>query len=114
MHIDYELELGCESPGFDNHFLTLRKRQQKYGLIWDEVVDHALFIILILILLKIEVFLVFSISQAIHKLTDYLSFQVRNIARELVDAFDLPDHVTRAPIAMQSEAYTQYTQHVGF
>uniref|UniRef100_A0A6N2LI93 Acyl-coenzyme A oxidase n=1 Tax=Salix viminalis TaxID=40686 RepID=A0A6N2LI93_SALVM len=53
-------------------------------------------------------------AKAIHKLTDHLSFQVRNIAKELVDAFDLPDHVTRAPIAMQSEAYAQYTQQVGF
>lgn len=53
-------------------------------------------------------------AKAIHKLVDYLSFQVRNIAKELVDAFDLPDHVTRAPIAMQSDAYTQYTQYVGF
>ena len=52
--------------------------------------------------------------QAIHKLTEYLSFQVRNVAKELVDAFDLPDHVTRAPIAMQSDAYAQYTQVVGF
>lgn len=26
--------------------------------------------------------------QAIHKLTEYLSFQVKNVARELVDAFD--------------------------
>ena len=56
----------------------------------------------------------FFLVQAIHKLTDYLSFQVRNIAKELVDAFDLPNHVTRAPIAMQSEAYAQYTQYVGF
>ena len=55
-----------------------------------------------------------GIVQAIHKLVDYLSFQVRNIAKELVDAFDLPDLVTRAPIAMQSEAYSQYTQYVGF
>lgn len=53
-------------------------------------------------------------AKAIHKLTEYLSFQVRNVARELVDAFDLPDHVTRAPIAMQSDAYSQYTQYVGF
>ncbi|KAL9377895.1 hypothetical protein Peur_029230 [Populus x canadensis] len=53
-------------------------------------------------------------AKAIHKLTDYLSFQVRNIAKELVDAFDLPDHVTRAPIGMQSEAYAQYTHYVGF
>lgn len=52
--------------------------------------------------------------QAIHKLTEYLSFQMRSVARELVDAFDLPDHVTRAPIAMQSEAYSQYTQSAGF
>lgn len=53
-------------------------------------------------------------AKAIHKLVDYLSFQVRNIAKELVDAFDLPDDVTRAPIAMQKEAYLQYTQNVGF
>ncbi|KAG5529423.1 hypothetical protein RHGRI_029971 [Rhododendron griersonianum] len=55
-------------------------------------------------------------AKAIHKLTEYLSFQVRNIAKELVDAFDLPDEVTRAPIGMQStaEAYSQYTQNVGF
>ncbi|KAG6657534.1 acyl-coenzyme A oxidase 2, peroxisomal [Carya illinoinensis] len=53
-------------------------------------------------------------AKAIHKLAEYLSFQVRNIAGELIDAFDLPDHVTRAPIAMQSDAYSQYTQYVGF
>ncbi|CAI0420190.1 unnamed protein product [Linum tenue] len=53
-------------------------------------------------------------AKAIHKLAEYLSFQVRNIARELVDAFDLPDNVTKAPIAMQSEAYSQYTNYVGF
>lgn len=53
-------------------------------------------------------------AKAIHKLAQYLSFQVRNIAGELVDAFDLPDAVTRAPIAMKSEAYAQYTQVVGF
>ncbi|KAL1215478.1 Acyl-coenzyme A oxidase 2, peroxisomal [Cardamine amara subsp. amara] len=53
-------------------------------------------------------------AKAIHKLTEYLSFQVRTVAKELVDAFELPDHVTRAPIAMQSDAYAQYTQVVGF
>ncbi|XP_059433640.1 acyl-coenzyme A oxidase, peroxisomal [Corylus avellana] len=53
-------------------------------------------------------------AKAIHKLAEYLSFQVRNIAGDLVDAFDLPDYVTRAPIAMKSEAYSQYTQYVGF
>jgi acyl-CoA oxidase len=53
-------------------------------------------------------------AKAIHKLTEYLSFQVRTVAKELVDAFDLPDQVTRAPIAMQSEAYAKYTEYVGF
>ncbi|AQK49145.1 Acyl-coenzyme A oxidase [Zea mays] len=53
-------------------------------------------------------------AKAIHKLTDYLSYQVRLVARELVDAFDLPDLIIRAPIGMQSEAYAQYTQYVGF
>ncbi|XP_010269210.1 PREDICTED: acyl-coenzyme A oxidase 2, peroxisomal [Nelumbo nucifera] len=53
-------------------------------------------------------------AKAIHKLTEYLSFQVRNIAREFVVAFDLPDHVLRAPIGLESEAYTHYTQYVGF
>lgn len=54
--------------------------------------------------------------QAIHKLTEYLSFQVKNIAKELVDGFELPDHVTRAPIGMQAaeEAYSQYAQCSGF
>ncbi|EEE62556.1 hypothetical protein OsJ_17355 [Oryza sativa Japonica Group] len=53
-------------------------------------------------------------AKAIHKLADYLSYQVRLVAQELVDAFDLPDLIIRAPIGMQSEAYAQYTQHVGF
>ncbi|XP_021316879.1 acyl-coenzyme A oxidase 2, peroxisomal [Sorghum bicolor] len=53
-------------------------------------------------------------AKAIHKLTDYLSYQVRLVARELIDAFDLPDLIIRAPIGMQSEAYAQYTQYVGF
>ncbi|CAO2144704.1 unnamed protein product [Urochloa humidicola] len=53
-------------------------------------------------------------AKAIHKLTDYLSYQVRLVAQELVDAFDLPDLIIRAPIGMQSQAYAQYTQYVGF
>ncbi|RLM70281.1 hypothetical protein C2845_PM17G13100 [Panicum miliaceum] len=53
-------------------------------------------------------------AKAIHKLTDYLSYQVRLVAQELIDAFDLPDLIIRAPIGMQSEAYAQYTQYVGF
>lgn len=71
-------------------------------------------IIYFVLCLVITIFVHFFCMQAIHKLTEYLSFQVRNVAKELVDAFDLPDEVTRAPIAMQSDAYAQYTQVVGF
>ncbi|XP_057807079.1 acyl-coenzyme A oxidase 2, peroxisomal [Salvia miltiorrhiza] len=55
-------------------------------------------------------------AKAIHKLTEYLCFQVKNIAKEVVDAFDLPDYVTRAPIGMQAaeDAYSVYTQYAGF
>ncbi|KAL8034177.1 hypothetical protein ABFX02_12G010500 [Erythranthe guttata] len=55
-------------------------------------------------------------AKAIHKLTELLSFQVKNVSKELVDAFDIPDYVTRAPIGMQAteEAYSHYTQFAGF
>ncbi|KAL0917517.1 hypothetical protein M5K25_012583 [Dendrobium thyrsiflorum] len=53
-------------------------------------------------------------AKAIHKLVEYLSFQVKGVAQELVDAFDLPEIVIRAPIGMASEAYSQYTEYVGF
>ena len=46
-----------------------------------------------------------------YKLMECLSFQVRNIAKELVDVFDLPR--TWAPM-LTAEAYSQYTQYVGF
>ncbi|KAI4325930.1 hypothetical protein MLD38_031291 [Melastoma candidum] len=45
-------------------------------------------------------------AKVIHKLTDYLCFQMRNIT------VDLPDHVPHAPIAMQSEAYSQYMHYM--
>ncbi|KAL8475071.1 hypothetical protein ACS0TY_031479 [Phlomoides rotata] len=56
-------------------------------------------------------------AKAIHKLTEYLSFQVKNVAKELVDAFDLPDYVTRAPIGIQAaaeDAYFLLAQYSGF
>lgn len=53
-------------------------------------------------------------AKAILRLTEYLSFEVRSVARELVDAFGIPDFVLRAPIGMQSGQYTEYTQFVGF
>ncbi|KAK8950995.1 Acyl-coenzyme A oxidase, peroxisomal [Platanthera zijinensis] len=53
-------------------------------------------------------------AKAIHKLVEYLSFRVRGLARDLVDAFDLPEIVIRAPIGMTSQPYSQYTEYVGF
>lgn len=47
---------------------------------------------------------------------EYLCFQVRNIAKELIDGFDIPEYVIRAPIALQDaeEAYSQYAHNAGF
>ncbi|CAN6438840.1 unnamed protein product [Victoria cruziana] len=53
-------------------------------------------------------------AKAIHKLTEYLCFQVKSVAKELVGAFDIPEEVVRAPIALQSQPYNTYTQFVGF
>eukprot|EP01018_Ginkgo_biloba_P038487 Gb_06285 [translate_table: standard] len=53
-------------------------------------------------------------AKAILRLTEYLSFEIRSVARELVDAFGIPDFVLRAPIGMQSGQYMEYTNYVGF
>jgi len=52
--------------------------------------------------------------QAIHKREEYLSYKGWGVARENVDAFDLPDLGIKVPTGMTSEAYEQYTQYVGF
>nr|GMC91301.1 acyl-coenzyme A oxidase 2, peroxisomal [Ipomoea batatas]GME21102.1 acyl-coenzyme A oxidase 2, peroxisomal [Ipomoea batatas] len=55
-------------------------------------------------------------AKAVQKLMEYLCFQVRNIAKELIDGFDIPEYVIRAPIALQDaeEAYSQYAHNAGF
>ncbi|CAA7401005.1 unnamed protein product [Spirodela intermedia] len=53
-------------------------------------------------------------AKAIQKLRDYLCFQVRGVAGQLINAFGIPPEATRAPIAMQSDAYSSYTRQVGF
>lgn len=52
--------------------------------------------------------------QAIHRLVEYLCFEVRGVAKEAVDAFGIPDEMLRAPIGLQSRQYAEYTQIVGF
>jgi len=53
-------------------------------------------------------------AKAIHRLVEYLSFELKGEAGSLVDGFGIPDALLRAPIGLQSGQYSEYTQHVGF
>ncbi|XP_002991925.2 acyl-coenzyme A oxidase, peroxisomal [Selaginella moellendorffii] len=53
-------------------------------------------------------------AKAIHRLVEYLSYEVRGVAKELVDGFGVPDFVLRAPIGLQNGQYSEYMQYVGF
>ena len=52
--------------------------------------------------------------QAIHRLVETLCYESRGVARELVDAFMIPDQLLKAPIGLQSGQYAEYTHYVGF
>lgn len=45
---------------------------------------------------------------------EYLCYEARGMARELVDAFAIPDQLMRAPIGLQSGQYAEYSHIVGF
>ncbi|GBG72769.1 hypothetical protein CBR_g12337 [Chara braunii] len=53
-------------------------------------------------------------AKAIHRLVEYLCFEARGAAKELVDAFAIPDAMLRAPIGLNADQYAEYTQTVGF
>lgn len=53
-------------------------------------------------------------AKAIHRLVEYLSFELKGVAGSLVDGFGIPDALLRAPIGLQSGQYAEYTQLVGF
>jgi len=53
-------------------------------------------------------------AKAIHRLVEYLSFELRGVAGVLVDGFGIPDALLRAPIGLQSGQYSEYSHHVGF
>lgn len=53
-------------------------------------------------------------AKAIQRLVEHLCHEVRLVAKELVDAFGLPDFILRAPIGLQSRQYSQYSHLVGF
>jgi acyl-CoA oxidase len=57
---------------------------------------------------------ILSELQAIHRLVEWLSFEVRGVAGSLVDGFAIPDSLLRAPIGLQSGQYSEYSHYVGF
>jgi acyl-CoA oxidase len=53
-------------------------------------------------------------AKAIHRLVEYLSFELKGVAGSLVDGFGIPDALLRAPIGLQANQYSEYIQYVGF
>lgn len=53
-------------------------------------------------------------AKAIQRLVEHLCSEVRAVAKEVVDAFGIPDFVLRAPIGLQSRQYSEYSHYVGF
>ncbi|KAG0589378.1 hypothetical protein KC19_1G017400 [Ceratodon purpureus] len=59
-------------------------------------------------------FLIQHWIEAIHRLVEYLSFELKGVAGSLVDGFGIPDALLRAPIGLQSNQYAEYIQYIGF
>lgn len=57
-------------------------------------------------------------SKAVRRTVEKLCAELRGVALPLVDAFAIPDHILRAPIALSSagrvDPYTEYLHAVGF
>lgn len=53
-------------------------------------------------------------AKAIHRLVEYLSYELKGAAGSLVDGFGIPDALLRAPIGLQSGQYSEYSHYVGF
>ena len=52
--------------------------------------------------------------KAINRLLEHLRMEMRSQAVPLVDAFNIPDHILRAPIGLQSQDYTNYVEIAGW
>ena len=52
--------------------------------------------------------------KAINRLLEHLRMEMRSQAVPLVDAFNIPDHILRAPIGLQSQDYTNYVEVAGW
>lgn len=57
-------------------------------------------------------------AKAVRRVVEKLCAELRGIALPLVDAFAIPDHILRAPIALSStsrvDPYIDYLQAIGF
>ena len=52
--------------------------------------------------------------KAIGRLLEHLRMEMRGVAVPLVDAFNIPDHILRSPIGLQSQDYSTYIEVVGW
>lgn len=52
--------------------------------------------------------------KAIGRLLEHLRMEMRSMAVPLVDAFNVPDHILRSPIGLQSQDYSTYVEVVGW
>ena len=52
--------------------------------------------------------------KAIGRLLEHLRMEMRSVAVPLVDAFNVPDHILRSPIGLQSQDYSTYVEVVGW
>ncbi|CAI5461813.1 unnamed protein product [Closterium sp. Yama58-4] len=53
-------------------------------------------------------------AKAIHRLVEFLCYEARGMAKELVDSFGIPDDLLKAPIGLQSGQYAEYLSYVSF
>lgn len=52
--------------------------------------------------------------KAINRLLEHLRMEMRSVAVPLVDAFNIPDHILRSPIGLQSQDYSSYVEVAGW
>ena len=94
----------CEDPSCR---VALRKMFELYALerIWEDIGSW-----------RNEDYVAPNKAKAIRKLVSQLYAEVRQIALPMVDSFDIPDEILRAPIGQSTEdsLYAQYLNAIGF
>lgn len=94
----------CSDP---NCRVALRKMFELYALerIWDDIGSW-----------RNEDYVAPNKAKAIRKLISQLYLEVRQIALPMIDSFNIPDDILRAPIGLSTEEslYQQYLNAIGF